>query len=215
MTETTHELERLIDEWFAGAVQQAGRPLWDRTFAKALLPEEADADETQAVNRDYFRRDAEAGLEHLSKEFQSGNFGMGEPAARSIIASQGSVSPDDGRTLAIVSRAVSVAMGQILDARIRWADGDVGFMPQRTPVQQSAPMTAAESDTVKAKAALDGKTVRECVDEYVDRDRARPGQIGKHHKQLLSELNLMVDALGAERTSPALRGSRQARSFQD
>jgi integrase len=204
MADTADQIEALLDRWFADAEERAYRPLGEKTFARALVPEGASDDQLHTANQDYFAEDAERRLQYLRDAYKAGNFDPGMAIAKDIAAKLTEATTP--RTLHMIAKRAMEGIAKIEEARLRWAAGDVEFSPSREPAE-SAAVEAPQAIPAPAPASTnneDDPTLTESIAAYIAQMRQDRRATEKQIRQTESELGLMCDALGKETKTKAV-----------
>jgi integrase len=191
---TKEEIEQALDSWFEKEVARTFLPFGNDTFATALAPDGCSREEALAIKHEATIQDAEGKIDQLAEARTRGDYFAGRADAQAVISRLSEpVRPGD-QAYEVICKAVMEAMGQIQEARLKWATGNPEYEPTRRGKPPSAP------DAVRADAAGnetdDGPSLAEQVGTYLKLKRVEGRQNARGIKQLGSELRVMLDALG-------------------
>lgn len=188
VTDARHD--ELIDAWFNQAVKEAYKPLGDRSFGKGVI--DPSAEDAWEQTRQLYYDDAWQSLHSRRNEFKSGDFSYAVSVTREILKGcNPPIGPGD-QAFDMACKRVMVALGNILEARMRWAEGDVDFVPSRAPPADETNFQPGP------KPPSDTRTLAEAIQVFIDLKKRERPLTSKQVTQLTGELKVLTEAFGPE-----------------
>jgi len=133
---TTEIFLRAFDVWFKNKRIDAYRLVSLGDFATETLPEGADDLTARAHNREMIHVDANYQIHTLSEAYRAGDLTRGYEGVNQLAATLGRRIPKGTQEFDALAVWFMEAEGVLQEARIRWANGDVHFMPSPPPLRR-------------------------------------------------------------------------------
>lgn len=182
------DVQAALDAWFQREVDRVWRQYQSGDHARALVPPGATVDEARVLQREALQGDADARLERLQDAYRRGDYGVGRAGAWEIAGSMEAPLDEGSQSFAILTKQVMEALGEVEEARLRWAGGDVRYAP-------SLPSSAAPLPAV-AHADADVPTLGEVAEAYLRNRQNEKNTSGKMIGQLRGQIDLVLTELG-------------------
>ncbi|MFC0407450.1 DUF6538 domain-containing protein [Roseomonas elaeocarpi] len=199
MAATKHDLDSLISSWFEEELDTQFRSLTSGTFGRSSSAASPKTPEAHGESQALIAAHAQSRLEQLSEEFRNGSFDAMRPVARKIAAGLTPPLPENSQAFHVLLKTLMEAQGEVEEARLRWAEGDVAYRPSlvsHTPATMVAPVTVAAP--VPVSPPTGGRTLGDAVQLYLDLQRgagAKPRSVS----QKAAELSILLDAFGQDK----------------
>lgn len=217
--------ERVIREWFERETEKAFALFAEGKFAAALAPADADGDAVRVISHRFMAEDAEQRIEQLSEDYQRGDFGHGRPGAKEIAAKLSPPLAEGDPTFTLLSQRVMGLLGEIEEARMRWAQGEVEYRPQmpRKGAPEAAgaagtPPVADAAATPETKPDAPGRTLREAVEQWLRSYKRDNKPTTRALQGRRAEFEILLAAFGEDRSThdvPTLEARSLVEAFQD
>ncbi len=127
---TLLELEAAMRSWFSSKVKDAYSLYADPAYASALMPPDATGAELARNHAAVTVAEAESRIEQLKTDYRNGDLALGRNAAREVLRHVSNKPiPERSQAFDVVAVWASLALGEIEEARCRWAEGDRLYCP--------------------------------------------------------------------------------------
>ena len=206
MTTRRADLDKLVAEWFAGELERAFRSFDAKSqFAESFYPPGADPDERARIHRRLVMEDAENILDHGADRFQGGDHRHMVKVARGLAEKADPPIPEGSQAFAVLTKTLDEGEGLIQEARIRWAEGDIGYRPEfpEKPQEEKAPPPEAG----------ESRTVREAIEVFLALEEARATKDRDVTKRK-AELEVLTRAYGDEITTRSVTKAQAGKIFE-
>lgn len=126
----TDDLDAVVSAWFRAELDRAYDLFDAGDFAAVLGPQGADDNARHAIDRQATYDDADRRLALLTKDYRAGNYEAGRPGAREIARMLSPPIPERGQEFGLLTKQVMLLLGEIEEARMRWAQGQETYARQ-------------------------------------------------------------------------------------
>ncbi len=212
MAETSEEFNQLIEVWFDAERERVWRQFATGDLTRDLVsPTDTRARRLQ-INRAILGEDADATLQALQGDFAAGDYAAAAPISRAIVAKLPEPFDEADQRFAILSKLVMQGMGEIQEARLRWASGEEHYRPTFPPI---APLSTEPAEqAVTEPTDEDTTTLREAIATFLELRKREKNPTAKQLGQLASQLECLVEAFGPDRKITAISSLDAGQVFQ-
>lgn len=194
MAANPEEMNRIVREWLRAELDR-----WSMIFRSGggferMVPDPTGEGWDEA--RYLFQADAENSLDQLIEEGKAGRIDGVTKEARELAARMDPPLSETSSEFLILGRRLQEAKGDLFEARIRWAQGDLAYRP---PMLTEAGGAPSEGGPSLQSCHRPSRTLAEAVEVFVHHRRIRNKLTAKQEADLRGDLRLLLDALGAER----------------
>jgi integrase len=216
------QLAAAVDQWLREELDRQWH-LFDRgSIAESALRPGTER-ERLMESRELVARDAAGQLERLAEDYRAGDFRDARPAARAIAARLDPPIREDTREFGALCKRVMEAMGEVEEARGRWAIGEVEYepsslaceaVPDPAPAMPPQPASEAAAPPAEVTVGSSSRCVRNAIEVHLDLWRRESKPTEKQLNQERSQLGVLVEVFGADRPVGTISRSEAGRVYE-